>query len=176
MTDKLPKHVLFFKLYNYVHPRVFSYLMIVVHNHADAEELLQETATVMWEKFDQFQEGTNFGAWAVSIARNKALEFLRKNRKTRMVFEDDFYDLVSKHAKDSSSDVTDRAEALRHCLNKLPGKDKRLLLMRYKKDISIKKISQLTGRSLNGLYQSFTRIIAVVRNCMQRCLARQEVY
>lgn len=175
VEEETSKSTRFFKLYNSVHTRIYSFLLIIVHNQDDTEELLQETASLMWEQFDQFQEGTNFGAWAIAIARNKALEFLRKNKKTRMVFDDIFYDQVSKHAEQSSHDVSDRSQALRLCLEKLQDKDKKLLFMRYRKNVSVKRISQVTGRSLNGLYQSFSRIIMSLRLCISRHLARQEI-
>lgn len=168
MEEKSSKSNRFFKLYNSVHTRLYSFLLVVVHNHDDAEELLQETASVMWEQFDRFEEGTNFGAWAISIARNKALELLRKNRKTRAVFTETFYDQVAQYAQESLRDVSERTQALQFCLEKLPDRDRDLLFMRYRKDISTKRISQLTGRSLNGLYQSFTRIIGMLRQCIER--------
>ncbi len=175
MREETAKNSRFFKLYNSVNTRIYSFLLIIVHNHDDAEELLQETATIMWEQFDQYQEGTHFGAWAIAIARNKAMEFLRKNKKTRMVFDESFYAQISKHAEPCSGDVAERSEALRICLEKLQDSDKKLLFMRYRKDVSVKRISQLTGRSLNGLYQSFARILLVLRHCITRQLARQEL-
>ena len=66
--------------------------MIMVHNQSAAEDLLQETVTIMWEKFDQFEEGTNFAAWAIAIARNKSLEYLKENHKTKKLFTDATYE------------------------------------------------------------------------------------
>ncbi|MCK5000210.1 MAG: sigma-70 family RNA polymerase sigma factor [Anaerohalosphaera sp.] len=175
MMDELSKQARFFKLYNSVQTRLYSYLYTVVHNRNDAEDLLQETATILWDKFDQFQEGTNFGAWAVRIARNKALEFMRRNKKTRMIFDSDFYNQVSEHAKKSSSDVNARSNALLFCLEKLPDKSKELLSMRYKKELTIKRISQLMDRSTNGLYQTYSKIIEALRNCIDKHLAQQEI-
>ena len=159
------KKKLFFRLYNYVQLRLYSYLLAMVHNHNDAEDLLQETAVVLWDKFDQFQEGTSFDAWAIKIASNKALDFMRRNRNTKQFFHEAFYETVSQQAQKDSGDVSERSEAFCFCLNKLPANSKKLLSMRYQKNISIKHISQVTGRSANGLYQSFSRIINAMREC-----------
>ncbi len=168
MTNNYSRNSRFFKLYNSVQVRLYSYLLTVVHNANDAEDLLQETATILLEKFDQFEEGTSFGAWAITIARNKSLEFLRKNRNTRMIFDDRFYDEVSRYAEKKSKEASRRSEALQFCLEKLSEKNKTLLSMRFKKDISIKKISQTTGRSLDSLYHSYSNIIKALRGCMER--------
>ena len=173
MPNEQLKHERFFRLYNSIQMRLYTYLLTVVHNRVDAEDLLQETAIFLWEKFDQFEEGTSFGAWAIRIAQYKALEFIRRNKKTRMVFDDDFYEKVSLCSPQSSSDVSEREEALRSCIKKLPEKYKTLLAMRYKKSIPIKRISNLMGRSANGLYQTFSKIISSLRSCMESYLAQQ---
>lgn len=175
MAREQSKSSRFFKLYNSVQFRLYSYLMTMVHNSNDAEDLLQETATILWENFDRFEEGTNFGAWAVTIARNKALEFLRKNRKSRMIFDDEFYQRISEYAGEASEKVSERNDALQFCLNKLPDKSRHLLAMRYKKDIPVKKISQMTGRSLDALYQNYSKIIKSLRHCMEKYLALQDM-
>lgn len=175
MVDENIKKKQFFGLYNNVQVMLYCYLMALVHNQSDAEDLLQETAIVLWDKFDQFQEGTNFGAWAVKIAGNKARDFMRRNRNTKMFFHDEFYESVSLQAQTDSNDVIERFQALRFCLNKLPENSRKLLSMRYKKNISIKHISQLTGRSANGLYQSFSRLISSMRECMNKYIARQTI-
>lgn len=165
----------FFGLYNQVHVRLYGYLLAIVHNQTDAEDLLQDTAVVLWDKFDQFREGTNFGAWAVKIASNKAIDFVRKNRNTKMFFSEDFYTTVSQQALKDSFDDSEHSEAFGFCLDKLPENSRKLLSMRYKKGISIKHISRLTGRSANGLYQSFSRIISAMRECMTKYIARQGI-
>jgi RNA polymerase sigma-70 factor (ECF subfamily) len=170
MEDEDLKSEQFFKLYNSVSTRVLSYLVIMVHNKDDAEELLQETATVLWTKFDEYEEDTNFGAWAVSIARLKALEFFRERKKTRMVFDDTFYEKVSDQAKELSGDLPVRIEALKNCIDKLSVNQKKLLSLRFRKDLAIKKISQLTGRPLGSLYHSFSRMIIGLRNCVEKQL------
>ena len=47
---------------------LFAFVFSMAPNRNDAEELLQETRVVLWEKFDDFAPGTNFLAWAYSIA------------------------------------------------------------------------------------------------------------
>jgi RNA polymerase sigma-70 factor, ECF subfamily len=168
MTADYSKNSHFFKLYNSVQVRLYSYLLTVVHNSSDAEDLLQETATVLLENFEQFQEGTSFGAWAIAIAKNKSLEFLRKNKKTRMIFDDSFYEELSCYAEQKSKETSHRSEALQFCSEKLSEKNRNLLSMRFRKDISIKKISQMTGCSLDSLYHRFSTIIRSLRQCMEQ--------
>ncbi len=168
MRDEKSDNLLFFRLYNRVSARIFSLILIIVHDHNDAEDIQQDVASAMWEKFDQFEKGTNFEAWAITIARNKALEFLRKNKKSRMVFGDKYYDLISEYAAKETEDVTDNIQNVKRCIKKLPEKDVKLLNMRFRKNISLKQISSVTGRSSSSLCQSFSRILDLLRVCMKQ--------
>lgn len=174
MKKESQKHIRFFQYYNSVHTSLFSFLLILVHNKADAEELLQETAAVLWEKFDTFQEGTNFGAWAIQIAKFKAMEFLRSNKRTRMIFEDAVYLAISEEAEKASPEMGDYVQALNHCLGHLVERDHKLLLLRYRKNLSVKRVAQMIGRSRSGLYQSYSRIFELLRTCIQKNVSQVE--
>lgn len=174
MNKDSQKHIRFFQFYNSVHTSLYSFLLMLVHNQTEAEELLQETAAVLWEKFDTFQEGSNFGAWAVQIAKYKALEFLRSNKRMRMVFEDTTYLAISEEAEKTSLNMEDYIPALKKCLGLLVEQDHKLLLLRYRKDLSVKRIAQVMGRSRSGLYQSYSRIFELLRSCIQKKLAQME--
>src|SRR5262245_17796548 len=66
--------------------RVFGYLLALVQNLADAEDLYQQTALLLWEKFDQYQKGTDFGTWATTVDHFTALNFLRRQTRRRQLF------------------------------------------------------------------------------------------
>ena len=40
--------------------RIYSYILALVPVWADADDLLQQTSVVLWQKLDQFEPGTNF--------------------------------------------------------------------------------------------------------------------
>ena len=61
--------------------RIYGYILSVVSNWSDVEDILQDTTSLMWKKFDEFTEGTSFSGWGIQIAKYKVLEFRRKNRK-----------------------------------------------------------------------------------------------
>lgn len=51
---------------------------------------------VLWRKFDQFQEGTDFAVWAMSVARFCALNWRRKQARLPLPRDDEF--LIMKRA------------------------------------------------------------------------------
>ncbi len=175
MVDRTKRSTRFFKLYTGVQPRIYSFLLTLVHNPLDAEELLQETASVLWEQFDKYQEGTNFGAWAIAIAKLKAFECLRQNKKRRLLLEDKAYRNIAAVAESVAAEPTDHMEALRKCLNKIDESCRSLLAMRYKKNLHIKEISKITHKTPNTLYKTLRRILESLRKCIERNVNREEI-
>lgn len=165
----------FFSLYTSVHGRLLSYIMMMVHNQAASEDLLQETATIMWENFEQFQENTNFTAWAISIARNKTLEYLRDNRKTKKLFKSEFYEKLSHVAENSTSDYSLRVDVLEGCINKLNENDQKIIKLRYKHNVSVKDISLKIGSPMSTMYFHISKILGLLRICISKSLAKQEL-
>ena len=138
MTKEHDKNLRFFQLYTGAHVRLYGFLLAILHDHGDAEDLLQETAAILWEKFDTYQAGTNFGAWATQIAKHKAFEFLRFNKKTRMVLNEQLYLNISDYYEKHSDDYSERTVVLKKCMAKLGENERELLLLRYKRDITVK--------------------------------------
>ena len=70
--------------------RLAAYVITFVPRSADADNILQETKLALWRSFDQFEIGTNFGAWARQAALNRIFDFRkRKGRESkRLVFSD----------------------------------------------------------------------------------------
>jgi DNA-directed RNA polymerase specialized sigma24 family protein len=57
MSNKQEKSASFFRLYNSIHTRLYSLLLMMVHNEKDAEDLLQETATILWISMKNSRKG-----------------------------------------------------------------------------------------------------------------------
>ena len=58
----------FMRLFTHHQRHVYGYIRGLVPSLVEAEEVLQQTNLLLWEKFDQFQPGTNFRAWACKVA------------------------------------------------------------------------------------------------------------
>src|SRR3974390_1738112 len=75
--------------------RVFLYVMSLVPNWNDAEEIIQEPNLVLWRGFARFQQGTNFAAWACKIALHQVLSWRKRVRRDRLEFSPAFLEAVA---------------------------------------------------------------------------------
>src|SRR6478672_10836515 len=111
--------------------QIFSYIYVLVPNRSDAEDLLQETSLVICEKFHEFREGTDFVAWACQIAYWRIRYSRQKFARSKVVFDQEIVDVVAQTAGQMAEELDDRHEALGRCLEKLPSRDRDLLMARY---------------------------------------------
>ena len=72
----------FKKIFDYFSPRLKSFLMRSGADEAIAEEIIQETMTIIWTKADYYDSSVaSPSTWIYTIARNKKIDILRKTRK-----------------------------------------------------------------------------------------------
>ena len=139
--------------------RIHVYIRIFVPHCADAEDILQETVLVMWQKFDTYVMGSDFAAWGIRIARNFVMKFNQRRFDKRIKFSSDIVRLLEETAVvDADERDDDRAQAIRQGLARLSEADAELLALKYKKGYTVVKIALMTGRPLQGLYKAMARI------------------
>jgi RNA polymerase sigma-70 factor, ECF subfamily len=73
--------------------KMYRHAVRLTRDHADAEDLLQETAAKAYAAFDSFQEGTNLAGWLYRIMANTHInEYRKQERRPTLVFTDEFSD------------------------------------------------------------------------------------
>lgn len=164
----------FFRLYNAAQKRIYAFLLIMVHNHNDAEDLLQETASILWERFKEYDQTRSFAAWAIGIARHKALDFLKSKQISRPLFGDAFYSDISRIAAVESNHSDQRLKALRDCMKKMSLQNQQLIHLRFEKGVAVKKISQISEHSADAIYKKLSRIYSALHSCISRSLVQSE--
>ena len=80
---------LFIELYSRDQKKIFLYILSMVHRYSDAEDLMQQTASEMWQMFDRFEAGSNFAAWGIAIARFQVLNYRKTLGKSRLFLSEE---------------------------------------------------------------------------------------
>jgi RNA polymerase sigma-70 factor (ECF subfamily) len=137
-----------------------------VPDRYDAEDLLQETSLVICEKFDAFKEGTDFVAWACQIAYWRVRYARQKFARSKVVFQQELVDALAQTAAVMPEELDQRHEALAHCLQKLPARDRELVLTRYEPGSGVPEAAKRSGRSLEAAYKALARIRKLLLDCV----------
>jgi RNA polymerase sigma-70 factor (ECF subfamily) len=146
------------------------YVQSLLPGDAAARDVAQQANATLWRKQGEFALGTNFKAWAFSVARYEVLNYRKRQaRDARLVFSERLEETFAEDLV-RETDATERKhEALKKCLENLRGQDRELLLHRYASAGTIAEYSERTGRSIGGLKVTLHRL----RNALLACIRGQ---
>lgn len=146
-----------------------TYVYSLLPGAAEADDILQEAKVVMWKQFSRFEPGTNFRAWARTIAVHLVLNHRRaEQRRPYAVLDREFIEAVAAEI-DRRSDILDlQSEALKSCLKKLPEAHRAIVVWRYYEDCGVEEIAAKTSRSPEAVYRLLSRIRKALSECVQR--------
>ncbi len=152
--------------------KIYMFIRYLVPGRTDADDILQETLTEMWNKFDDYQDGTNFVAWGRAIARYKVLSFIQKKKSFGVHFSEKTIHFLQDEACSVQPHNTtiERMETLKECISKLPQKQKKLLCLRYEQDMTFDGIAGQFGLSIPAVYKAISRIHASLAKCIRLAL------
>ena len=153
-------------------PRVRSFLRGLLPTWHEVEEVAQEASLVAWRKFDDFEEGTSFGGWLLTIARFEALKYRRRMARSPLVFVDEVWDLLAEEA--SGEEVQQiRRQNLEVCLGKLEPAKRELLLHVHTHGVVMRKVAEESGKGEEAFYKVIQRLRAVLRDCVLKEMATE---
>jgi RNA polymerase sigma-70 factor, ECF subfamily len=174
VAERVSRQARYIELLNKSQSRLFGYLYANVLNMADTEDLYQQVALLLWEKFDTFTPGTDFGAWAIRVAELTIKNFVRSKRRSRMLFSEDVMQRIADRQLQITPDtVAARTDALQKCLTRLPKMDRELVEQCYAGDYKVKDVAEQEGRSTGAVYTALCRIRQALLACIERTVAAE---
>jgi RNA polymerase sigma-70 factor, ECF subfamily len=152
-------------------PSVSAFVSSSVRDFHKAEDLVQEVAATVAEKFEEYDASRPFVNWALGIAQNKVLGLFRKEATRRLMFDDATVESLAVATADVASDLDVRERALKQCLQVLPERARKLLEARYRSDEPVAAIAKKMGMTANTVYVALHRVRASLRGCIERRMA-----
>ena len=150
--------------------RIYAFILSVAPNHQDADDLFQETVLVMWSKFDEFEEGTNFTVWGLTIARYQVLSVRKRHACRGFLFGQAALELLQKDSESFVQQLDGHLNVLRTCIRKLPPEDHDLIRLRYEDEVAVKIIAERWNQSVQSVYKRLARIHDLLLRCVRRNL------
>jgi len=147
-----------------------AYVMTMVPQPADADDILQEAKVVMWRAFGQFTPGTSFAAWARKVCFHQVLSFRKRRHRDRLDFSEAFLTAVADEVEQSSERLGQREQALQGCLAKLSPDHRQVLELRYHEGLELEAMSERLGRTTTALYRLLSRLRQSLHGCITQSL------
>lgn len=153
--------------------RLAAYIHTLLPVWHDAQDVLQETKLRLWEQFDSFQLGTDFAAWAFTVAGYLVRAHRKRCQRRRVCFSDDLLDELSQQIPVVSFVEEDRVLALVECVKGLDAAGRNLLRLFCTGHKKIKDIAGDLGQTPSATYQALSRIRRRLFKCVERRLQEE---
>ncbi len=152
--------------------QIHGFILLLVANRTDADDILQDTLAEMWNKFHEYEEGTNFVSWGLTIAKYKVYQFIRKNKSHRLYFDHQILELLQQESasKQGRHTFQETLDVLKECVSKLQSKEKEMLQMRYEQNLTFEGIAAQSGVSVPAIFKALGRIHARLARCIDLTL------
>lgn len=168
------KHNLFLHHYVENEESLRGFVRSLVPTLEDAREVMQETAALLWRKFDDLDSPENFRRWAFGVARLEALTFRRDRARDRHVFSENLMRLLDAEAEEAANRSDREERALEHCLQKLPQAQRTLIETVYVGGARIDEMARDAGRTPMALYKVLHRVRMALADCVRMTLEAEE--
>ena len=141
---------------------VYSLVLRISQQPASAEEIVQDVFLQLWRSAERFQISRGpLEPWLFTMARNRALDFLRLKREKQRRREDSTdsdlpFSAVIRPDPEGEIDMSRRSEKVRALMSSLPAPQRRAIELAFFEGLSHSEISATMGEAL-GTVKSWIR-------------------
>jgi RNA polymerase sigma-70 factor, ECF subfamily len=149
---------------------ILRYILALVPDIDDANEILQETAVDLWRKFDRYDPAFPFAPWACRFALRRVLKYREQQIRRVKYLSTESLIQIAVEWSEKDGILEERRRALETCLQQLCEADRLVVEDRYSRQMSVAQIAGITGRNTSTLYKALERIRRGLFECVNRRL------
>ena len=143
---------------------IYTIVLQTVSNREDAEDVTSDFFMKLWRLADTYREGKGHRAWMAAIARNMAVDLLRKTR--REVLTEDFTDTMTESASDASVEQEVLSNmSLQQALDTLKANEREVVHLKIMGDMTFQEIADTLKIPLGTVTWRYQNAIKKLRRC-----------
>jgi RNA polymerase sigma-70 factor, ECF subfamily len=154
---------------------VFRYVAALVPNLTDAEDIVQQTAVALWEKFDRYDPNQPFTPWACRFALNKTRQWIERRQRWQALLEGGLAEELAQRREEMQPELDNRLKHLEGCLGKLPDEQRSLVEGYYYRRNAIEELAGHSGRTVAATYKMLQRVRYALQNCIENASKPEKV-
>ena len=154
--------------------RIFTTIILIVKDSYIAEDLFQETfIKIIYNlKKGKYNEEGKFLPWAMRIAHNMAIDYLRKMKRMPTITDssgDDVFRTIKIAVENREEQIirTEKEDMVRLAINRLPEEQRQVLILRHYGNLSFKEIAAMTDVSINTALGRMRYALTNMRKIME---------
>lgn len=146
---------------------IFRYVAALVPNVADAEDIVQQTALALWEKFDAYDPTLPFTPWACRFALNKTRQWIERRQRWQTLLDHGLAEELAQRRQELQPEFEQRMGHLEDCLGKLPDGQRSLVQAYYYERTDVESLAERSGKTVAATYKMLQRIRQALQFCVE---------
>jgi RNA polymerase sigma-70 factor (ECF subfamily) len=158
----------FEQLYAATRAKLFGVVLRILRRHDLADEVLQETYLKVWRNAGQFDPRLSTPiTWMVAIARNRAIDLVRRRTETSIEEEPEAMDVAAESPNPlARRELTEELTRLLACIGRLDAERQRLVLLAYYDGWSREQLAVKLDKPVNTIKTWLRRSLMEIRECL----------
>lgn len=162
-----------FKKLTYPHMKLlYNVALKYTGNVFDAEDIVQETYLMAYNKFHQLKDPERCKPWLLRILRNNFLKTIHKDKARQRLLETDYIEYLKQQMRTRDAEelmVKNSSQtAVRAAIDKLPIKYREVLLLYYMDEMLYKDIAQTLDIPIGTVMSRLTRAREGLKTALQK--------
>ena len=149
---------------------LYAFIRAYVRTPDDADDVYQQTATVLCEQFSAYDPSRPFFAWACGVAWRNVLSHNRNATRLRLLAGEELAAILAERVASSIGRVDPRLDQLRDCLALLKPESREIIEQHYCHGEEVGQIAVRIGVSERCIYKTLAKIRRVLLDCIERKL------
>lgn len=158
----------FAALYSGCHLDLLRYVLTLLPDYHQAQDVVQEVARLLWQKREEYDPGRSFLLWARGFAHFEVLKVLKRQAVRGKYFSEELVEELAQQRIAQEDQLAAQREALTGCLQKLDAASRELLRSRYDGEMTVQQLAEQQGKSANALSIMIHRIRQKLVECVNR--------
>jgi RNA polymerase sigma-70 factor (ECF subfamily) len=152
---------------------VFRYVAALVPNIGDAEDIVQQTALALWEKFDAYDPEKPFTPWACRFALNKVRQWIERRKRWQALLVNGLDEELAQRREELRPELETRLRHLEGCMEMLPVEQRSLVEGYYFRRHGIETLGERSGRTVAATYKILQRIRRNLQICIENAASQE---
>lgn len=155
--------------------QLHAFVLSMVWHPVEADDVLQETNLVRWQKAAEFDDTRPFMPWAMRFAQLQSMAYLkwRQRQDCRLLIDDQLAKIMADEAAYEEPLFEARRIALADCLQKLTPQQRELVSRRYEPSASVASMAAAAKIAPKALSERLRRIRHLLLVCVRKTLSEE---
>jgi RNA polymerase sigma-70 factor, ECF subfamily len=146
---------------------VYSFVLRLLRDTAEAEDTVQKVFLLVYQNLKNFRFESSFKTWLYRISINQCHNVFRQHKNREFTPLDDLPLADSKTSQEEDYAQKEIMAQARKAIEKLPNKQRQVLLLRVYQDLSFEEIGQVLNMRANSAKVNFHYALGKVKEWMR---------